>query len=208
MAVVYDAVLFKEYSDRVSMLLDRLDNSVYSYPIVLDNKLVENGGNMIVPDEDIQDVDVLKWLPVRDVVNTFSIFRPLNNRTHKKRVGLGKMVYRSEGWMYLGSIHLYEEDEAVLWIVGDERLTIDKIEQSGAFEKSSSLEKHKSLGNRNSSFLARNIRCTKASYSEKEVLDSLIVNGISFDDIVSLPAKRKNPPKRKTRSSGRKKARK
>lgn len=204
MDVLYDPQLFRTYANEVDLLLKRLEKRKYRYP-TQKNKGINNSKakNQIPPEvEPVKESNDLPPLPVTDVLHTFQLYRSLKNRTHAKNVQLGKMMYRSEGWIWKGSIFQYEEEPALEWIVGEERMTIDKLEDQGVFHSKKRKKKGKSSVSPKP-FLTRNIKSTQNSYKDK-VFTSIHYKGIELNHLEDfsekiLPKKRKNPPRRKGR---------
>ena len=176
------------FAQQVSELLDVLDRRTYIYPNGEVDKTADAKPGYL-------------WLPVLDVMNTFTIYRPIGNRNHKKSYTRNKMVYRGEGWDCKGGIFQCTDDDAIVWLMSDERLTIDNIVDSKTFQN----KKYNSVTTktRSPAFLLRNIRDTKNSYpSEAALIEDLNYEGIDptlWE--IKVPSKRR--PRRTTQRSKR-----
>lgn len=152
-----------EYSKRVDDLLSNLSRRVYHYPKINkqsdQHEIIQETDNK---QEEKNSDEAIGWLPVVEVVLTFQLYRPLSERNHGKSTKRSKMMYRSEGWKWNGSFILYEEDDPIIWLMSEERLTIDKI--LPLRKKGNSKKRTKS--NKLSPFLNRNIRSTMKCYKD------------------------------------------
>lgn len=154
------------FSKKVDELLSDLSKRVYHYP--KENSLENIHINHTqLHEKKEEEKNVIKekkvgcsWLPVKDVILVFQLYRPFSARTHGKSIKRSKMLIRSEGWNWKGSVLLYEEDNAVIWLMSSERKTIDNV-----FESNKTNKKTKRKRNPQGPFLRRNIKSTTSRYS-------------------------------------------
>ena len=180
------------FADKVSRLADELDQRVYFYSTTILMEVGSHAGSEQPPrtagsptlmflESLVEEKDPKALLPVSDVLNTIYLYRPWHRRCHRRSTKLGKMVYRSEGWMWPGSILLYQEDDPLVYLMSEKRLTIDQIQSR--FCINPKRRRKRKIG----PFLPRNVRRSVRDYSSAtpSLLDIPFLRGLGvINDLV------------------------